>query len=32
MAREKKFECSFRSDRGVSYRLDIYDNEATNDT
>ncbi len=32
MAREKKFECSFRSDRGVYYRLDIYDNEATNDT
>lgn len=32
MAREKKFECSFKSDSGVYYRLDIYDNEATNNT
>jgi len=32
MAREKKFECSFRSDIGVYYRLEIYDNEATNNT
>jgi hypothetical protein len=32
MAREKKFECSFRSDSGVYYRIDIYDNEALNDT
>ena len=32
MAREKKFELSFSSDSGVYYRLEIYDNEATNNT
>ena len=30
MAREKKFELSFSSDSSVYYRLEIYDNEATN--
>ena len=32
MAREKKFELSFSSDSSVYYRLEIYDNEATNNT
>ena len=32
MAREKKFECSFTSDKSVYYRLEIYDNEATSST
>lgn len=32
MAREKKFELSFSSDSSVYYRLEIYDNEATDNT
>ena len=32
MAREKKFELSFLSDSGVYYRIEIYDNEAVNNT
>ena len=32
MAREKKFELSFSSDSSVYYRLEIYDNDATNNT
>jgi len=32
MARDKRFECSFQSDNGTYYRVEIYDNNSTSAT